>query len=250
MISSSPTIAPRSSLTDDVKGVLLDWIREGKYPPGSQLPSVPQLVQQLGVSRTVVREALQALVGMHLIDMRPGMGSFVRSVPPHMIMNANVMAALIDTDAMRYVIHARIVIEGAAAALAVVEATEEDFEYMQRIVDQLGTTAELHQPVFALTPAFHVAVARGTHNPILEGVITSFNALMAKTGELLEQAAGDGYRAREYISHRNLLRILRRRDPELAKSAMSAHIQETLDALDGLLRAKEQRQTASAQHLH
>jgi DNA-binding FadR family transcriptional regulator len=69
---------------------------------------------------------LQALVGMDLIEMRPGMGSFVKSVRPEMIMNAGVMAALIDSETMVYVCHARKVLESAVAALAATEATESD----------------------------------------------------------------------------------------------------------------------------
>ena len=53
--------AAQKSLTRDVQETLLGWIRQGRYPPGSQLPSVPELVRQLEVSRTVVREALQAV---------------------------------------------------------------------------------------------------------------------------------------------------------------------------------------------
>jgi GntR family transcriptional regulator, transcriptional repressor for pyruvate dehydrogenase complex len=227
------TTAP-PSLTGDVKGILLDWIRGGLYPPGSRLPSVPHLVEQLGVSRTVIREALQALVGMGFIDMRPGMGSFVRSIPAHMIVNADVMAVLIDTETMGHVVRARKVLESAIAALAVLEATEEDFAEIERIVEQLATAAALQQPVFALTPAFHVAVAHATHNPMLESVIASFNALMSKTGKLLEAKGGNEHRAHEYASHRDLLRVLRRRDPEAARTAMAMHIQQTMDALDNL----------------
>jgi GntR family transcriptional regulator, transcriptional repressor for pyruvate dehydrogenase complex len=221
------------SLTGDVKGTLLDWIRSGQYPPGSRLPSVPALVEQLGVSRTVVREALQALVGMGLIDMRPGMGSFVRSIPAEMIVNADVMAVLIDTQTLKHVVNARKVLESGIAALAVVEATEEDFAAMEAVVDKLATAAALQQPVYLLSPTFHLEVARATHNPMLESVIASFNGLMSKTGRLLEAQGGPEHRAHEYTSHRDLLRILRRRDPEAARTAMAMHIQETMDALDG-----------------
>ena len=225
---------PQQTLTGDVKGTLLDWIREGQYPPGSRLPSVAELVEQFGVSRTVVREALQALVGMRLIDMRSGMGSFVRAVPAHMIVNADVMASLIDTDTMLHVVRARKLIESAVAALAAVEATEEDFTAMESIVEEIGATANRDQPVFAVTPRFHVAVARSTHNPVLESVVASFNALMARTGELLEHEAGPAQRAREYGSHKELLRVLRQRDPDVARSAMDEHIQQTLNGIKKL----------------
>jgi GntR family transcriptional regulator, transcriptional repressor for pyruvate dehydrogenase complex len=225
---------PQQTLTGDVKGTLLDWIREGQYPPGSRLPSVAELVEQFGVSRTVVREALQALVGMRLIDMRSGMGSFVRAVPAHMIVNADVMASLIDTETMLHVVRARKVIESAVAALAATEATEEDFGGMETIVEEIGATAARNQPVFAVTPKFHVALAKATHNPVLESVVASFNALMAKTGELLENEAGPGQRAREHASHRELLRVIRQRDPDVARRAMEEHIQQTLNGMNQL----------------
>jgi GntR family transcriptional repressor for pyruvate dehydrogenase complex len=227
------------SLTEEVKETFLDWIRQGQYPPGSRFPSVPQLVGQLGVSRTVIREALQALVGMHLIDMRPGMGSFIRSVPPEMILNADVMASLIDADTMRHVVSARIVLESSVAALAVTEATEEDFEAMNAVVDQIEKAALLQHKVAAITPAFHVEMARATHNPILVSVIKSFNALMAKTGELLEEKAGQSYGKAEYKSHAELLKILRLRDSEGARTAVTAHILQTLDALNEIGRENE-----------
>ena len=194
-----------------------------------------------------MREALQSLVGMNLVDTRPGMGTFVRSVPADMIVNADVIAALIDTETMVHVVRARKVLESAVAALAVTEATEEDFAAMEAIVEQLGANAALHQPVFALTPAFHVAVARATHNPILTSVIASFNALMAKTGQLLEEDAGDGYRASEYVSHRDLLHVLRRRDPARARIAMEDHIQQTLSGLERLLAEQAHREAARMQ---
>src|SRR5262249_36325335 len=75
----------RKRLTEDVKETLLGWIRDGKFPPGSQLPSVPELVRKLDVSRTVIREALQAMVGMSLIEIRPGLGCFVKSVPSELV---------------------------------------------------------------------------------------------------------------------------------------------------------------------
>src|SRR2546427_10504423 len=101
----------RKRLTEDVKETLLGWIRDGKFPSGSQLPSTPELVRKLDVSRTVIREALQALVGMNLVELRPGLGCFVKTVPADMIINADVMAALLGREALVQVIEARKVIE-------------------------------------------------------------------------------------------------------------------------------------------
>ena len=71
---------PTRNLTHHSKETMLAWIRDGKFPAGTQLPSVSDLVDQFQVSRTVVREALQALSGMNLIEIRPSLGCFVKVI--------------------------------------------------------------------------------------------------------------------------------------------------------------------------
>ena len=220
------------SLTRDVKEILLEWIRQGKYPPGSQLPSVQELVARLEVSRTVVRESLQALVGMGFVQIRPGLGCFVKAVPLELIVNADVMAALIDLKTLIEVARARKIIEAAVARQAAMEATEEDFEEIESVLSKIERLAKKNQPMYSLTPEFHVAVARAAHNEVLVKVIASFNSLMAAAGELIERdAVGYAYRVAEYESHRDLYAVLRQRDPLLAHSEMEAHVQKTVDTL-------------------
>src|SRR5713101_4676224 len=93
--------------TEKIQETILGWIRDAKYPSGSQLPSVPELVRKLEVSRTVIREALQALVGMNLIELRPGLGCFVKSVPSDLVVNADVLASLLGMEAIVEVVAAR-----------------------------------------------------------------------------------------------------------------------------------------------
>jgi GntR family transcriptional repressor for pyruvate dehydrogenase complex len=230
--------------TGDVKEILLDWIRKGKYPPGSQLPSVPELVSRFGVSRTVIREALHSLVGMNFVDMRPGLGCYVRSVPPDLIVNADVMAALIDMDTLIQVAIARKAIEGAVAALAAVHATADDFDAMEYILEKIYRLAKRNQPMYSVTPEFHVAVAKATHNDVLAGVVSSFNLLMAAAGEVIEkEEVGYEYRVGEYQSHRDLLDVFLTRDAVGSQKAMEVHIQKTVEALERV-RGRREREKA------
>jgi len=227
------------SLTQDVTDTLLGWIRDGKYPPGSQLPSVPELVRQLEVSRTVVREALQSLVGMNLIEMRPGLGCFVKSIPSDLVVNADVLASLLGMEAIVEVVEARRVIESAVAAMAATTATEEDFEEMEEILRKIERLASRNQPMYEVTPQFHVAVARATHNKVLEKIVSSFNLLMASGGALIEREnVGYQYRLDEYLSHRRLYEALRSRDPERASHEMRDHVSVTLEQLDSVSKKK------------
>jgi GntR family transcriptional repressor for pyruvate dehydrogenase complex len=199
------------------------------------LPSVPELVRKLGVSRTVVREALQALAGMNLIEIRPGLGCFVKSIRSDLVLNADVLASLLGMEAVMDVVAARRIIEGGAARLAAVSASEEDFEEMEEILHKIERAARRSQPMYSLTPLFHVAVARATHNKVLEKIVSSFNLLMASGGELIERKeVGRPYRLKEYESHRDLYEALRSRDPDKAQRVMEEHISVTLDALENI----------------
>src|SRR5687768_13965097 len=70
--------ATSKTLTESAQQELLHAILNGTYAPGSQLPTEAELGELLGVSRTVVREALRALEDEGLIDRRHGVGTFVR----------------------------------------------------------------------------------------------------------------------------------------------------------------------------
>jgi len=222
----------RKRLTEDVKETLLGWIRDGKFPPGSQLPSVPELVRKLDVSRTVIREALQAMVGMSLIEIRPGLGCFVKIVPSELVVNADVLASLLGMEAIVEVVAARKVIESGVARLAAVTATEEDFEEIEEILRKIERAARRNQPLYSLTPQFHIAVARATHNKVLEKIVSSFNLLMASGGALIEQEKlSTEYSLSEYESHRELYEAIRSRDPDHAQHVMESHVMATLDTL-------------------
>ena len=229
-------------LTEDVKETLLGWIRDGKFPPGSQLPSVPELVRKLEVSRTVIREALQAMVGMSLVEIRPGLGCFVKSVPSDLVVNADVLASLLGMEAIVEVVAARKVIESGVARLAAVTATEEDFEEIEEILRKIERAARRNQPLYSLTPQFHVAVARATHNKVLEKIVSSFNLLMASGGALVEQEKlSVEYSLSEYESHRELYEAIRSRDPDHAQHVMESHVMATLDTLKEISHHKKEQ---------
>ncbi len=232
MLSTTENRPVSTSLTQEVKQTVLGWLRDGKYPPGSRLPSVPEMVKQLDVSRTVIREALHSLVGMNLVEIRPGLGCFVNHIPSDLVLNADVVAALLGMEAIIEVVAARRIIEGAVARQVALSATEEDFEDIEESLRQIERTVGKEGAMFSATPAFHVAVARATHNKILEKIVSSFNLLMAAGGALIERHdPRPQYRIAEYESHRKLLEALRTGDPDMAQRAMEDHIGETLAML-------------------
>jgi GntR family transcriptional regulator len=76
-----PARSERKTLTEIAEQSLRQAIAQGTFRPGSQLPTEAELCQMLGVSRTVVREALRVLEEDGLVARRHGVGTFVRDHP-------------------------------------------------------------------------------------------------------------------------------------------------------------------------
>ncbi|MGW6455806.1 FadR/GntR family transcriptional regulator, partial [Streptomyces sp. NPDC055078] len=73
----SLTSPRRAGLTDQVIAQLRNQITSGVWPVGSRIPTEPELVEQLGVARNTVREAVRALAHNGLLDIRQGSGTYV-----------------------------------------------------------------------------------------------------------------------------------------------------------------------------
>jgi GntR family transcriptional regulator len=66
-----------ATLTDQTVSAIQEAIKQGKFPPGSQLPPEMELLQMMGISRTTLREAFRILEEQRLIRKRRGLGTFV-----------------------------------------------------------------------------------------------------------------------------------------------------------------------------
>ncbi|MBL8210677.1 MAG: FadR family transcriptional regulator [Bryobacterales bacterium] len=205
---------------------MVSWIREGSFRPGDRLPSQNDLIRKLGVSRTGIREALQMMAAMQLIDIRPGMGCFVRRASPDTIINPDLLAILLEKEAVLQVIETRRIVEAGTAALAADRAAAEDFWLMEDILTRIDRQIQKQQSVAADAAQFHYAIASATHNAVLAKLVQSFVPLMTRAGSLMEARAPDrdAFQRHELQSHRQLLEVLRSRDPDAARIAILSHI--------------------------
>jgi GntR family transcriptional repressor for pyruvate dehydrogenase complex len=240
-LAVQPVELVRDTLTERTVRQLMGWLRDGTLKPGGKLPSQNELVQQLGVSRTGVREALQVLAAMNLIEIRPGLGCFVKTVATEYIINADVLAILLEKEAILEVIEARKILESGTIALATERASEQDFWLMEDALNRIEKALHRGESVANIAPEFHIAVAKGTHNAVLAKLVTSFNGLMAKAGQLVEDTVEDliTFKQQELESHRELYEVIRQGDSSKATQAMIEHIEASQALIvKGFLRAE------------
>jgi DNA-binding FadR family transcriptional regulator len=225
MIAKSGEEAERpSTFADQVYGRILSSIARGVFPTGSKLPSEKLLGERFGVSRPVVRDALSRLQRDGLIESRKGSGSFVLSSPPEDLSAAADMAKIARYQ--RYQ-EFRLVVEGAAAALAAERRTSAQ---LARIVDahnRFIAEIEKGQFLWQSDREVHIAIAEAAGNEFfvesLEGPEVRLSDFMTVSLKLTSSRSPQRglLVARE---HSNIVEAIRSRDAVTARIAMEFHL--------------------------
>jgi GntR family transcriptional repressor for pyruvate dehydrogenase complex len=239
--------APRESLSTQTLDQLIGWLKDGTFKSGSKLPSQNELVEYFGVSRTGVREALQMMAVLNLIEIKPGLGCFVKRVSPEFIIHADVLSILLEKESVMDVIEARKLVESGIAALATERALPEDYWKMEDVLIAIDRSIQKNESIAVITPEFHCALAEASHNAVLAKLLRSFTQLMTKAGRLLEESVEDlaKFKREELKSHRDLFEVIKQRDPEKSRKAMIDHIAGSEKLIVAALRRAEEVESSA-----
>jgi GntR family transcriptional repressor for pyruvate dehydrogenase complex len=214
----------KRTLTQEAFDQLVAYLQSGVFHPGDALPSQQELADQLGVSRPVLREAMQRLEAAGLVEIKHGSGSYVAH-PPAETMFDRVFGKFTHEHALD-LLEARLVIEAECAALAAVRATDEDFDRMQRAVDKIRALSDQGELTVGGADDFHAALTAASHNTVLAAMGQLFQLQNYIQGIRVELALPD-ISAHEYESHLKLLEALRQRDPDLARASVREHLERS-----------------------
>ena len=201
---------------------LLAYVKAADFRAGQPLPSQHELARQLEVSRPVLREAMQGLASLGVVEIRPGSGCYVRD-------------AHADTDPDRWVddfshegavevLEARMVVEVELAGLAAIRATDRDFADMAAILARIKQAVSRGRPTSQITSDFHQAIALAGHNQVLYRMAQLLTQARLVQGLRVEYALPD-IAAHEYESHHVLLSAVASRNADHARSAMRRHLE-------------------------
>lgn len=220
----SLTPSPRRKLTETVAEQLVAAIRE--LPPGTKVPSERELTRELGVGRSTVREALNGLAMLGIVEIRHGQGVFVSSEPAQAgAGEPSSITAALERGVTNEFIEARLIVEVEVARLAARRRTDEDLARLEAALDE--QEARLRGDLNALVDVaahFNVLLAEAAHNEVLSAIIESFVALMVERGPRVYSLEGFG--EWDMQEHRGLYAAVRDRDAERAARLMREHIEE------------------------
>jgi DNA-binding FadR family transcriptional regulator len=166
-------VAPLN-LSMQVARELATRILSGRLAPQSLLPDETELTLELGVSRTVVREAIKTLAAKGLVEARPRLGTRVMPKREWQVLDKDLLAwrqgLPPDRHAMEQLAELRRVIEPAAAALAAERRTEVDLLNLGAAYAAMESAADDPERFVVADAGFHSAVLRATHNEYFDAL--------------------------------------------------------------------------------
>jgi GntR family transcriptional repressor for pyruvate dehydrogenase complex len=184
------------------------------------MPSERELMAGLAVGRSTVREALNGLAMLGVIEIRHGQGAFVANPSPSP--SSPEITAALAKGVTRDLLEAREPLETEIARLAARRRTEADLSELRRVLERHERALRAGRPAARWSARFHVELAEAAHNEVLAGFVASIAKLLAARGPALEKLPG--YREWELREHTGLFEAVEAGDPDLAARRMAKHL--------------------------
>lgn len=225
-----PTLQPKR-LYKQIADLLASHIKSGEFAPGTYLPAERDLAQQLGVSRSSVREALIALEVSGLVEIRVGNGVLVL---PHR--EEHHGRGVLDEeedkdyDSPFQLIGARAMLEGEVAAMAAKSATPQQIAGIEEAVNRMAEIVNSTNPLdeerlSAADWDFHMRIAESTGNYVLAEMVEAlrkrqFSPIFRRTEKHFSKRE---LKVQTVEDHRAVLEAIRAGDADAAREAMKTH---------------------------
>ncbi|MFE9847808.1 FadR/GntR family transcriptional regulator [Streptomyces sp. NPDC005576] len=208
----------RSALADQVIAQLRNEITSGEWPVGSRIPTEPELVEQLGVARNTVREAVRALAHNGLLDIRQGSGTYVVATSEL----AGVMQRRFATADPRHVAELRSVLESSAARLAAVRRTDRDLRQMDALMARRAESwaAGDAEAFVAADATLHLAIVAAAHNDVLTGIYADLGDVLR---DYLRGDVDPELRPENLMDHGRMVEAIREGDARTAADEAAGH---------------------------
>lgn len=218
-------------------------IVSGEMEEGAALPNEAALSKELGVSRTVVREAVKVLAAKDLLEVRPKTGTKVRPRRDWNMLDPEILEWQFTGPGalahIRDLLEVRLVVEPAAARAAAERAEPGDLEEIERACADMEAASGDTESSIEPDLKFHLSVLGSSHN-----------VFMRPFGALIQAALRSSFRLtnedraaylRSVRQHRDVLDAIRASDPDAAEAAMRLLLISTLDDVNNALRTMGHR---------
>ncbi|WP_052254656.1 FadR/GntR family transcriptional regulator [Salinicoccus sp. YB14-2] len=221
----------RKKIYEEISDIILAEIKSGKLKPGDKLPVITKLADSYGVSQASVREALNRLKVLEVIEVKHGHGSFVNQQMP---LGFEQNFEIITKADIANLLDLRKIIEVGCARSACEKAEQKDLEKMENTLQKMWTAVENNELGEQADYDFHMAIAEATGNPLLINLMEDVSDTMIRT--MKETRRIWLYETKKsiqkiYDEHKLILKAIKDKDEEAAARNMYRHLKEVEDLL-------------------
>jgi GntR family transcriptional regulator, transcriptional repressor for pyruvate dehydrogenase complex len=212
-----------SSLVDKVEANLVELLKDKKLNVGDSIPKEIELAESLGVSRTVIREALLRLRMMGLIESKKKKGAVITSPDLFGIMSKSMNPHILDQDTLKEIFEIRLVLEIGMADLLFYRITKEDIKDLNAIVSNEPPATQYHLFNIEHEIAFHGKLYEITGNNTMkkfQKMLLPVFDYVHHSGLLKKQPL-----LKTFVSHKDLVSILENGTPEQFRNGMRSHLE-------------------------
>lgn len=223
------------SLVDKVELKIIDFFKENNLGPGDAIPKELDFASALGVSRTVVREALLRLRTLGLVESKKHRGMILTKPDVMGNMERVLDPKLLGNTTLQNLFELRLILEMGMADVLFARKTGKDMDELEAIV-ALEESSNTVESSFSLDKeiAFHGKLYDMSNNITLQ----RFHVMLLPVFEYVHEQHGRvpkeyTYSGGQFISHRDLLINLQIGTPETFRSAMRRHLEPHFDKIIG-----------------
>ncbi len=232
----------RETLSGKLIRTISERIATGQYRVGERLPSEQDMIEEFGVSRTVVREAIANLKANGCVNTIQGLGAFVMQTEKQNAFQIEEATNLSVAQEMIKVLELRFALEAESVALAAQRRTDAHLQNMRASLDTLrGAVAagefstEVGEKAAEADISFHRAIAEATGNMHFLRLFNYLGEYMVSRSRLQTFKFGGGpvkeYLERTIMEHERIYQAIEAQDTETARAAMRLHLAGSRDRL-------------------
>lgn len=224
--------ASRLTLVGQVTAQIEYMIESGQWRVGEKIPPEPELMVKFDVSRNTLREAVQSLVHIGLLETRQGVGTTVKS-------NSKLGLVLeneIQKSDLFEILEVRLGLEREASQLAAIKRTDEDLKYIENCLDDCKIAAVSNDP-YKFTQKdiiFHKSIVKATHNKMFIELYEHITDGLQKSIDEVMQMRNEGTFENEL--HIDLYDAIKNRNPQLALDSVNEYLNESKKAFSTMIK--------------
>lgn len=220
-------------LSQQVADQIEQLYREGKIAAGKRLPAERDLCDDFGVSRTVIREAINILEAKGLLSSLSGSGTYVQEIGPKNVQDMLDLFFSTQTDEaiVRHAFEFRVTLEVQIARIAAQKRTDANLVALRRCLEEMEQTLDDVGRFSRIDLNFHLVMARSTQNPFFEIFLDPYfrtiHRLVERSNAIPDRTVGT------LESHRTIVDAVEAGDGDRAAQCMRAHVVSFRDVMLG-----------------